>query len=296
MVPAMVLAAGLGSRLWPLTAHCAKALVPVGDRPVLAHILGRLRDGGVERVVLNAHHRAADLRDFVRGDGGRIGVSEEAELLGTAGGVARAEGLLGAGDVVVWNADIVAEVDVRSLVIAHAQSGAAATLAVRPLPPGEGNVGTDGSGRIVRLRSERVAQEVWGGEFVPVQVLGAQLRQRLPERGCLIGDVHIPALLDGAKLDAFTYDAPWHDVGSLGSYLDANLAWLDARGLQSWTGDGARSQGSVLLDRSILGAGATVSGAGVIARCVVWPRSDATAPIADSVVATEQVVTCRPRC
>lgn len=290
MLSAMLLAAGLGSRLRPLTDLCAKPLVPVGDRPVLAHILERLRAGGVDRIVVNVHHRADDVRAFVRGDGGKIGLSEERDLLGTAGGVARAASLLGGGDIVVWNADILASVDVRALVQAHGANPAGATLVVRRLAPGSGNVGVGGTGRIVRLRRERVADEVHGGEFVPVAVLGAGLRRRLPARGCLVGDAYIPALLDGAMLRAFAHDAPWHDVGSIGAYLAANLAWLDDRGLSRWAGEGAGARASVTLGRVVLGARSNAVGAGPLERCVVWPGSIATAPLADAVVAGELVV------
>jgi mannose-1-phosphate guanylyltransferase len=290
MLPAMLLAAGLGTRLRPLTDLCAKPLVPVGDRPVLAHILERLREGGVDRIVVNAHHRADDVRAFVRGDGGKIGVSEERDLLGTAGGVARAASMLGGGDIVVWNADILAGIDVRALVQAHGANPAEATLVVRRRARGEGNVGVDGTGRIVRLRRERVADEVHGGEFVPVAVLGAGLRQGLPARGCLVGDAYIPALLRGATLRAFAHDAPWHDVGSLGSYVAANLAWLDERGLARWVGAGARAEASVTLGRVILGSGSNAVGAGLLERCIVWPGSTARAPLADAVVAGELVV------
>jgi mannose-1-phosphate guanylyltransferase len=290
MLPAMLLAAGLGTRLRPLTERCAKPLVPVGDRPVIAHVLDCLRAGGVERIVVNAHHRAADLRDFVRREGRGVGVSEEHELLGTAGGLARAKELLGSGDVIVWNADILTRLEVRSLVHAHMAAGGEATLAVRTLAAGQGNVGVDAAGRIVRLRGQRVADEARGGEFVPVHVVGGDLRERLPERGCLVGDVYIPALLRGATLRAFTHDAPWHDVGSLASYLAANLAWLDDHKLEHWLGEGARVEGPVTLDRTLVGAEGVAVGAGVLERCVVWPGCTATAPLADAVVADGLVV------
>jgi len=285
MLPAMILAAGLGTRLRPLTDRCAKCLVPVGDRPLLAHILERLRAGGVERIVVNAHHRADDVRAFVARDGGGVSVSEERELLGTAGGVARAAVMLGEGDVLVWNADILARVDVRALVRTHQASGAEGTLVVRALVSGEGNVGIDAAGRIVRLRSERVADEVYGGEFVPIHVLGASLRRRLPERGCLIGDVYIPALREGVPLRAFAHDSPWYDVGSVSSYMAANFAWLDERGLDGWVGEDAHVSTSVRVVRTIIGAGASAVGDGALARCVVWPGSTATAPLSDAVVA-----------
>jgi NDP-sugar pyrophosphorylase family protein len=174
--------------------------------------------------------------------------------------------------------------------LAHATGDAEATLVVRLLAPGAGNVGVDDAGRIVRLRRQRVADEARGGEFVPIHVLGADLRRRLPERGCLVADVYIPALLGGSTLRAFAYDAPWHDVGSLRTYLAANLAWLDDRGLGSWVGEGAHAKTAVTLGRTILGAGATAVGAGPLSRCVVWPGSTATAPLADVVIAGERVV------
>src|SRR5260370_35664639 len=97
----MVLAAGLGTRLLPLTENCAKPLVPVGDRPMLAHVFERLSTAGVSRIVVNAHHRLDEVRAFVRSRPG-VSVSEERELLGTAGGAAHASELLVKADVTVW--------------------------------------------------------------------------------------------------------------------------------------------------------------------------------------------------
>ncbi len=291
-LPAMVLAAGLGTRLRPLTDHCAKSLVPVGDRPALAHVLDRLAAAGVTRIVVNAHHRALEVRDFVAARGSGVGVSEERELLGTAGGLARAADLLGAaGDVLVWNADIVADVDPIALVAAHAAAPLrAATLVVQPREAGQGSVGLDAAGRIVRLRRERIADESRGGEFLGVHVIGAALRGRLPERGCLVGDVYIPALHQGATLEAFVWDRPFFDVGDLRSYLGANLAWLAARGLGSWASPGARVAPGVVVERTLLGRGASVSGAGALDRCVVWPGAAAVAPLSSAVVAPGCVV------
>ena len=285
----MVLAAGLGTRLRPLGDLCPKALMPVGDRPALAHLLGRLRAAGAERIVVNAHHRADDIQRFVRGDGGGVVVSEEALLLGTAGGVAKAGPLLGAGDVLVWNADILADVDASALVAKHRSNGADATLVVEPRAPGEGPVGLDVHGRVVRLRRERFGDEHRGGEFLGVSVLGASLRGSLPERGCLVADAWIPRLRAGARLGAFEHRGAWHDIGTVASYLEANLSWLRARGLTRWIGPGARVEGGVELEQAVLGAGAVVAGAGVLGRCVVWPNARAAAPMTACVVAPEPV-------
>src|SRR5262249_14397806 len=150
---ALVLCAGLGTRLRPLTDLLAKPLVPVGDRPALAHVLDRLEASAeLVNVAVNAHHRAHDVVRFAEArsaaTGRAIAVSREDELLGTAGGVARAAalGMLGdrGDDVLVYNGDILCAFDVPALLAAHAIVGAcAATLAVEPRAVGSGNVGID---------------------------------------------------------------------------------------------------------------------------------------------------------
>ncbi len=290
----MVLAAGLGTRLRPLTDLVAKPLVPVGDRPALAHVLGRLRAAGVPRLVVNAHHRADSVSEFVGAGFPDVVVSREEELLGTAGGVALAAGELGPGGVLVWNADILADVDPVAVVAAHrAASGgraADATLVVQPRPRGEGSVGLDRTGRVVRLRQERVAEEASGGEFLGIHVLGEGLRARLPPRGCLVGDVYIPAMMGGADLRTLIHPSSFFDVGTLRAYLDANLSWLAGRGLASWVGPTARVAAGTALHGTVVGEGASVTGVGTLERCVVWPGAVARAPLADAIVAGEQVV------
>src|SRR6185295_4138673 len=103
MTSAMVLSAGFGTRLRPLTDELAKPLMPVGDRPMLAHVIDALSRGGVEDVVVNTHHRGGDFVPQIERLGLAIHVVHESKILGTAGGVANASRTLGTGDVVVWN-------------------------------------------------------------------------------------------------------------------------------------------------------------------------------------------------
>jgi mannose-1-phosphate guanylyltransferase len=288
MLPAMILAAGLGTRLRPLTEVRPKALVPVGDRPVLAHALDALRAAGVTSFTVNTCHLSEELGVFAESAG--VAISAERELLGTAGGVARAGPLLGKGDVIIWNGDVVSDVDVEALVGAHRVHGAEATLAVRPRPAGEGNVGIDEGGRIVRLRREAFGPEVRGGEFLGVHVLGEGLRALLPPRGCLVGDVYLPALRRGATVRAVGHTGFWHDIGGLAAYLEANLAWLRARKATSWVGPGATIDVGALLELAVLGQGASAGGSGRITRSVVWPGARVEGPISDAVVIPGRVV------
>jgi mannose-1-phosphate guanylyltransferase len=165
-----------------------------------------------------------------------------------------------------------------------------ATLVVQPRERGSGSVGLDGAGRVVRLRKDRVAKEERGGEFLGVHVLGEELRKRLPKRGCLVGDVYIPALRRGARLQAFEWDAPFFDIGSVASYLEANLDWLAARRLPAWVGAGAVLGQGITLEAALLGEGATARGTGALERCVVWPGASVEAPLADAVVAPGHIV------
>jgi mannose-1-phosphate guanylyltransferase len=276
---AMILAAGLGTRLRPLTDERAKALVPVGDRSVLAHVAGALH--GFDRIAVNAHHWAPEVEKAARALG--LACSVEANLLGAAGGIALARSSkLISGDVLVWNADILGGFDVASFASRH--RGLATLLVVRR-PAGEGNVGIDGEGRVVRLRKESVSEEIAGGDFVGVHVVAGALD--LPERGCIVGDVYIPALARGDIHAVFT-EVDFIDVGTLAGYHAANRAWLARRGVRAWTGEGAKV--TCGLEDSIVGAGAQATGHGTLVRCVVWPGARAHAPLADAVVTPTRTI------
>lgn len=287
MASAMILAAGLGTRLRPLTEELPKPLVPVGARPLVAHVAERLARAGLARAALNVHHLPEAFTPEVRALVPlTLDVVHEPKLLGTAGGVANARALLGDGDVVVWNGDILAGVDVAALLAAHAASGAEATLAFAPRPAGDGTMGLGASGEVVRLRAERVGVEARGGDFLGVHVIGPALRFALPGEGCLVGDAYLPALRRGARLASFAVEAPWHDVGTLAAYLRANARWLEERGEPAFVAETARVAAGVRCAGSVVGEGATIEGEGELARCVVWPGARAVAPLADAVVTT----------
>ncbi|MBW2457886.1 MAG: NDP-sugar synthase [Deltaproteobacteria bacterium] len=283
----MVLCAGFGTRLRPLTEELPKPLVPVGDRSVLAHIVRALRHAGVERLVVNGHHLADVLRSALSSLVLPCVMVQEPEIRGTAGGVAGAGELLGALDVVVVNGDILAQLDYPALLAAHAEDSPLATLAVvGGLPAGQGTVGIGEGGRVVRLRHGRWGTEVAGGDFVGVQVLTPAARERLPADGCLVGDVYLPALDEGLEIRAVPVATGFVDVGTPAAYLAANLAWLRNQGRSRWLGAGATVDGRVELRDSLVGPGAEVLGEGLVERCVVWAGAKVEAPLSDVVVTT----------
>ena len=272
---AMVLAAGLGTRLRPLTNLLPKPLVPVGDRPFIAHILGQLHRAGFTSVTVNAHHLVAALQAFARGrDDVRLSVEDD--LLGTAGGVkrARALGLLAQERLLVINGDLQADVPVDAL-LAKAHRGVGAPEAVLLVAPsaGRGNVGIDAGGGVTRLRQETVR----AGEVASFSYLGCALLEEtvlcvLPASGCLVGDVFLPLLRRGARFETLVADTPWLDVGTPSSYLDANVRWLAAHGRAWWCGSGAQVCG-VDLRASVVGEAAQIESGTVLDHCVVWPNT-----------------------
>jgi len=279
MTAAMVLSAGLGTRLAPLTDELAKPLMPVGDRPALGHIAAALGRAGIATIVANTHHRPGDFLREIKRWKPEVHLVHEPVILGTAGGVAHATAALGPGAVVVWNGDILAPaLDVASLVARHREASAGAMWVVQPAAAGEGTVGLDDEGRVVRLRGERFGLETSGGDFLGVQVMGPELRRTLPGTGCLVADVALPLLRHGGRIDTFLYRGEWDDIGQPASLLRANLRWLEARGLEAWSAAGTTVEARARLERSLVGEGAAVTGAGVVRECVVFPGARLDAP------------------
>jgi NDP-sugar pyrophosphorylase family protein len=184
---AMILAAGKGTRLYPMTETLAKPMVPIGGTPVLEHTVRWLRDHGVRRLAVNLHHRPESVRGHF-GDGSRFGVeirySEESELLGTAGGVKRIESFFEDPFLVVYG-DVLTDLDLGALVAFHRTVGsvAHATLALdrRPDAAQGGVVELDADHRIQRFVEKPRPDEIrspWVNSGV--MVLDRALLARIP--------------------------------------------------------------------------------------------------------------------
>jgi NDP-sugar pyrophosphorylase family protein len=132
---AMILAAGLGTRLSPLTDHKPKALVEWEGLPLLEHVVLKLKSQGFTQIIINVHHHAGMIMDYVHARaqfGIRIEFShEKEELLDTGGGIARASWFLKESPFVVYNVDVNSNIDLDALYRAHLSQGATATLAVK---------------------------------------------------------------------------------------------------------------------------------------------------------------------
>jgi len=282
MPRAMVLAAGHGTRLRPLTDERPKPLVPFGDATLLEHALARLGQEFLPAVV-NVHHLPAVFFELTRPFAHLFEVVLEPDLRGTAGGVAGARARFDAGPVAVTNADVLAPVNVTRLLLETPDDGLC--LAVTPRPRGEGPVGLGADGRVVRLRGERFGEELEGADYVCSLGIGERVLASLPERGCLIGDVALLLARRGAPLVSLQLQGGLVAPGdSIAAYLDAHDAWLRQRGLDSYVAPDAKLGADVELIGCVIGQGAEVSGQGTCERVVAWPGARFSAPLADAVV------------
>jgi len=293
MTNAIILCAGLGTRLRPLTNELPKPLVWIGDRPALTHIVERLAQGGVDHVVANTHHLAEKFDDaFLKTLPLPVKIVRESHILGTAGGVAGAAEALGSGDVIVWNGDILADVDIAALRHSYereASSGSTAVLVVLPRHPhepriGEGTIGLGDDGRVVRLRGEVFGKEKRSADYVGVQMIGTSVRTRLPAEGCFMADVYLPALRRGERIATTTNVTRFSDLGTVETYLEENLRWLRESGLASYAGEGCVVQPGVDVVESVLGNFSSVLGHGMLSEVVVWPGATVTAPLERAIV------------
>ncbi len=277
---ALVLAAGRGERLRPLTATLPKPLLPVGGRPLLAWTLERLRAAGCEAVAINLHHLGGRIRDAFgeRFRGMPLVYSEETALLGTAGALPPLRSFFEPADrVLIVNGDSLCRWPIETLVAAHGRRRPAATLLVhRKVDPRSfgGGVALDDD-RITAFRRGSLADVAARRHlvFAGAQVLEPELLARIPEGpGDLVTVLYEPLLAEGAPLAAVVTERLWHDLGTPQRYLDAVLDWTFRGSRQAArVVKGAEVDTSAKLRRTIVEAGAQVDAGADLRNCVVMP-------------------------
>jgi NDP-sugar pyrophosphorylase family protein len=235
---AMILAAGLGTRLRPLTDDRPKALVTVAGRTLLEIALCRLRAFGVREVVVNAHHYAEMIADFLQTHddfGMRIEISREEELLDTGGGLKKAAPFfLGGGSLpepfILHNVDVLSTIDLGSMMRFHAEHDALATLAVQDRQTSRyllfdpqnqlcgRRAGRDGESQLVRP-----AAQTQPLAFCGIHILSPRIFAKIEEEGAIsIISAYLRLAARGERIVAFRADeSSWRDLGRPESILQA---------------------------------------------------------------------------
>lgn len=276
--PALVLAAGLGLRLRPLTYCRAKPAVPVAGVPLIRRILAWLQRSGVADVVLNLHHLPETLTALV-GDGADLGLavrySWEPEILGTAGGPRHALALLGPRFLII-NGDTLADVDLDALVSAHSRSGAKVTLAVTAnrAPDRYGGVIADPAGRVRGFT--RPGHTGPSSHFVGVQVAEAPVFAALADGqpAATIGGLYDALLArDPEAVRIHVTAARFHDVGTADDYVRTSVVIAETEGAGSaFAAAGAGIHPSAKLTRTIVWDAVTIDRDSELTDCIVTDR------------------------
>lgn len=278
---AMILAAGLGTRLRPLSLEIPKPVIPVLGRPLCGHAMSFLRENGVASFLLNLHHGPETVREKVTAwAAGRFPVEfkHEPEILGTGGGIGNAGDYLRGGTFVTANSDAVARFPFGDAVARHRASGALATLVLFPDPWKRYTpVRVRDDGRIAGFGVDAPAG-AFEGFYTGYLIAEPELLDRVP-RGrpsCIVRDTLAPLIATGAPVCAFITEGTFLDFGTPEDYLRGTLALLTGREYgeeprsfvhpRATIGkDATVGPGAVVEEGASVGPGATVR------RAILWP-------------------------
>jgi mannose-1-phosphate guanylyltransferase len=275
----MIVAAGLGTRLRPLTNLRAKPALPVRGLPLIGYTLALLHHHGVREVVINTHHLPETLEAAARAecpDGLALAFSREQTLLDTGGGIRRvADFLRGSDPCLVVGGDMLIDVDLGALLRLHRERGDAVTMLLRedPRSASFGSVGVDAGGSVRRIgsRFDLGGGERRAGVYTWVNVVSRRLLATLPQREIFS---HFegwwwPLLQAGARDVRGCFEpCTWEPVGTPEEYLAVNRAplrfpWLDADAR-------ARARGVRFDSDCVIGAGASLGAGARLREVVVW--------------------------
>jgi mannose-1-phosphate guanylyltransferase len=264
--PALVLTAGLATRLQPLSSVRAKAALPVAGDALITRILRWLHGAGIRRVVLNLHHRADSITRIV-GDGSRLDLSVryswETEVLGSAGGPARAVPLLESDRFLIVNGDTLTNVDLRALATQHIDTNAMVTMAVVDGDPRYNGVIADESGMV-----RGFGREPGAFHFIGVQAVNAAVFAGLnPDKKSETVHGIYPSLVArrAGAVRIFHTPEEFHDIGSPKDYLDTAIKMATREGRPLDRGEGsviapdATLVNTVVWDRVTIGTNARLS-------------------------------------
>ncbi|MEW6386132.1 MAG: sugar phosphate nucleotidyltransferase [Thermodesulfobacteriota bacterium] len=225
---AAILAAGLGTRLRPLTESVPKALLPVLNRPLLGVWLAQVEEAGFHRVAVNTHHLADQVRQFLGRQpwGVNLSVSQEPELLGTGGGLRELGKILGGGPFLAVNGDILTDLDLNRVYRRH-DPEALATLVLLDCPP-HNTVWLDSQGMVAGIGAPSPTSTGSPLTYSGIQVVGPRMLDYLPGPGPYdLGTAWREALAAGERLAALVVQGHfWQDLGTPAAYLAAHRRLL----------------------------------------------------------------------
>jgi NDP-sugar pyrophosphorylase family protein len=288
-VRGMILAAGLGTRLRPLSYELPKPVIPVLGRPLCTYNMEFLRRAGIKSFVLNLHTHPKLIQQRVTGWAGkraRIDFTLEPVILGTGGGIGNAREFLKGGTFVTVNGDTILSFPFASALAFHRERRALATLILFPDPAKRYTpVWIAEGGRITGFGSE-AGEGTRSGFYTGCQIVEPELLRRIPpgKASCIIRETYTPLVADKAPVFGFLSSGRFQEFGTPADYLEGTLSLLPAGGKEpalpggfttippvyispkARVGPGARTGPDAVIEE-----GATVGEGASVARAILWP-------------------------
>lgn len=273
---AMILSAGYGTRLWPLTEDRTKPALPILGKPLVGYVAEYLARYGYKEIIVNLHHRPASVRTAL-GNGSQFGVTidyvEEPVILGTSGALDNARHLLDQETFVVINGKIITDIDLGAALETHRQANALATLVLLPNTARERFTIVEIGDGLVRRFGGMPTQAVPDSlnehpplMFTGIQILEPRIFDYIP-RGVFSHstvDVYPQAIAKGERIVAYVGAGQWYELSTIQRYLEVNLKLLADKGEDVYLGSrstiafGAAVHQSILWDEVSVAPGATV--------------------------------------
>jgi mannose-1-phosphate guanylyltransferase len=288
---AMILAAGFGTRLRPLTDMKPKALMPVANKPILARNIEYLISHGITEIIVNAHHHHQQIVNYLREESSislHIEVKVEPEILGTGGGIKNSEGFWDKKPFFVINSDILTDIDLAAVYQVHQTSGSLVTLVLHNCEP-YNQVQVDDQWNITDIAKVNMPGRY---AFTGIHVIHPEVLSHIP-RGIFsnIIECYRQLIRMGKAVRAcFVQGHYWRDIGSIQSYLEANR---ELTGNSFVIGPGCSIDSSAkLMDWGVIGENSHLGKNAELQRSVLWDGATLKegVKVVDAVVASGRAV------
>jgi len=276
---AMILSAGYGTRLWPLTEDRTKPALPILGKPLVGYVAEYLARFGCNDIVVNLHYRPDSVKRAL-GDGSRFGVKltyvEEPVILGTSGALDNARSLLEGDTFIVINGKIITDIDLGAALKTHRETGALATMVLLPNARRERFSMVEVSdGRIVRFAGmpdpNHSAAEASPWMFTGIHIFEPRIFDYIP-RGIFsdsVTDVYPRAIASGECVSAHAGQGTWYELSTIQRYLEISLRLLAQQGLSIFAGPASDIASTASVDESILWDGVTIGQDARVSRAII---------------------------
>lgn len=275
----MILSAGYGTRLWPLTEDRTKPAIPILGKPLVGYVAEYVARYGCNEVVVNLHHRPESVRRAL-GDGSKFGVQlhyvEEPEILGTSGALDNARTLLEGETFVVVNGKLITDIDLNAAIETHRRMKAIATLILLPNAACERFSIVDTADGLLRgfggmPAKGDVSDECPPFMFTGIQILEPRIFDYIP-RGIFshsTTDVYPQAVANGEPVAVHVASGTWYELSTIRRYLDISLLLMPQTGARISTGSGCKTSDHAEVSEAILWDNVIVENGARVRRAVL---------------------------